>query len=81
MSNPENENMIPIELKVHILTMGYWPTYPVVEVNMPTELVKYQKIFTTFYLSKHSGRKLQWQPTLGHCVLLSQFDQVCFFSP
>lgn len=66
---------IRIDLTVNILTMGYWPTYPVMEVNMPAELVGYQDVFTKFYLGKHSGRKLQWQPTLGHCVLKSRFDQ------
>jgi cullin-4 len=28
-----------------------------------------QEIFTKFYLSKHNGRKLQWQYTLDHCLL------------
>jgi cullin 4 len=66
---------IGIDMTVNILTMGYWPTYPVLEVNMPTQLVEYQTVFTKFYLAKHSGRKLQWQPTLGHCVLKARFDQ------
>ncbi|KAG7168303.1 Cullin-4B-like, partial [Homarus americanus] len=63
----------PMELNVNILTMGYWPNYPVMEVNMPPEMVNYQQIFTKFYLAKHSNRKLQWQPTLGHCVLKAAF--------
>ena len=67
-------NSIGIDLTVNILTMGYWPTYPVMEVTMPSQLVEYQNTFTKFYLAKHSGRKLQWQPTLGHCVLKAQFD-------
>ncbi|GAB6021134.1 Cullin-4B [Chamberlinius hualienensis] len=64
-----------IDLAVNILTMGYWPTYPHVEVHMPPEMIRYQEIFKKFYLSKHSGRKLQWQPTLGHCVLKAEFTQ------
>lgn len=56
--------------------MGYWPTYPVMEVTLPTEMVQYQDVFNKFYLGKHSGRKLQWQPTLGHCVLKAWFNQV-----
>ena len=40
------------------------------------QMVRYQEIFKKFYLSKHSGRKLQWQPTLGHCVLKASFDAV-----
>ena len=40
------------------------------------QMVKLQEVFKTFYLSKHSGRKLQWQPTLGHCVLKADFSAV-----
>ncbi len=29
----------------------------------------YLAAFKTFYVNKHNGRKLQWQPSLGHCVL------------
>ena len=43
------------------------------------QMVKFQDIFKKFYLSKHSGRKLQWQPTLGHCVLKATFSSVSVF--
>lgn len=42
-------------------------------------MVKLQEIFKTFYLGKHSGRKLQWQSTLGHCVLKAEFKEVSSF--
>lgn len=64
-----------IDLTVNILTMGYWPSYPMLEVTMPSQLLELQSIFNKFYLQKHTGRKLQWQPTLGHCVLKARFDQ------
>ncbi|XP_073810981.1 cullin 4 [Musca autumnalis] len=73
VANMEGE-FTSIDLTVNILTMGYWPTYPLTEVNMPPQLVNPQQVFNKFYLAKHSGRKLQWQPTLGHCVLKSRFD-------
>ncbi|CAE1256582.1 CUL4 [Acanthosepion pharaonis] len=63
-----------IDLNVNVLTMGNWPTYPHMEVHLPVEMVQYQEIFQKFYLGKHSGRKLQWQPTLGHCVLKAEFS-------
>lgn len=62
-----------IDLSVNVLTMGYWPTYPPMDVALPSELVQYQQAFQTFYLSKHNGRKLQWQPSLGQCVLKAGF--------
>lgn len=64
-----------IDLTVNILTMGYWPSYPLMEVTMPSSLLELQSVFNKFYLQKHTGRKLQWQPTLGHCVLKATFDQ------
>ena len=39
-------------------------------------MVQYQETFKNFYLSKHSGRKLQWQNTLGHCVLKADFGML-----
>lgn len=73
-ANAETARMESIDLTVHILTMGYWPTYPLLEVTMPPQLVALQTLFSKFYLGKHSGRKLQWQPTLGSCVLRACFD-------
>lgn len=68
-----------MDLTVNILTMGYWPTYAPTEVTLPAEMVNFQEIFKRFYLGKHSGRKLQWQPTLGLCVLKASFPSVCSF--
>ncbi|KAK2183229.1 hypothetical protein NP493_319g02012 [Ridgeia piscesae] len=62
-----------IDLTVNILTMGYWPTYTPMEVHLPEQMAQFQEIFKKYYLGKHSGRKLQWQPTLGHCVLKADF--------
>jgi len=64
-----------IEMNIHVLTQGYWPTYAPVEVNLPHEINKYQDIFREFYLSKHSGRRLNWQNSLAHCVLKTHFDK------
>lgn len=43
-------------------------------------MVKLQEVFKTFYLGKHSGRKLQWQTTLGHAVLKAEFKEVSSLS-
>ncbi len=42
-------------------------------------MVRLQEVFKTFYLGKHSGRKLQWQSTLGHCVLKAELKEVMHF--
>jgi cullin-4 len=67
------QTTINIELMVNVLTMGYWPTYTSMDVTLPEYMVKLQEIFSKFYHAKHSGRKLQWQPSLGHCVLRANF--------
>ncbi|XP_010495750.1 PREDICTED: cullin-4 [Camelina sativa] len=64
-----------IEMSVHVLTTGYWPTYPPMDVKLPHELNVYQDIFKEFYLSKYSGRRLMWQNSLGHCVLKADFSR------
>jgi len=71
LNNVKNESSI--DMTVSVLTMGYWPTYQPMEVVLPQEMVRLQEIFKKFYMSKHSGRKLQWQPNLGSCVLKSRF--------
>ena len=62
-----------IDMTVNVLTMGYWPTYPNHDVNLPEIMLKYQSAFQSFYMGKHSGRKLQWQPSLGTCSLIATF--------
>ena len=62
-----------IEMTVNVLTMGYWPTYQQMDVTLPTEMLQYRELFKKFYLAKHSGRNLQWQPNLSLILLKSQF--------
>ncbi|VDO94300.1 unnamed protein product [Soboliphyme baturini] len=62
-----------IDMTVNILTMGNWPTYIPMDVNVPLDMVEYLEVFKKFYLGKHSGRKLQWQYSLGQCLLKARF--------
>lgn len=62
-----------IEMSVNVLTMGYWPTYQQMEVALPSEMLQYRELFKKFYLNKHSGRNLQWQPNLSLVLLKAQF--------
>jgi len=62
-----------IDLTVNVLSMAFWPTYAVMQVHIPPYMSKYQTIFNKFYQGKYSGRKLQWQASLGHCVLRAHF--------
>lgn len=69
----DHQAIYRIDLTVSVLSMAYWPTYQVMEVNIPGELSRYQEVFKKFYHSKYSGRKLQWQSNLGHAVLRASF--------
>lgn len=64
------------DLSINVLTSSYWPSYRNYNVNLPAELVKYQQIFQKFYEINHSGRKLLWQPNLGHCVVKAAFKSI-----
>eukprot|EP01113_Clastostelium_recurvatum_P018521 TRINITY_DN2182_c0_g1_i3.p1 TRINITY_DN2182_c0_g1~~TRINITY_DN2182_c0_g1_i3.p1 ORF type:complete len:747 (-),score=180.70 TRINITY_DN2182_c0_g1_i3:32-2041(-) len=62
-----------IDINVSVLTTGFWPPYAPVEVKLPKEFIEVQDLFKSFYMSKYSGRRLQWQNSLGHCVLKANF--------
>ena len=44
---------------MHVLTQGYWPTYPLVELSPPREILELQEVFANYYTSKHNGRRLR----------------------
>ncbi|CAG8782449.1 12692_t:CDS:10, partial [Racocetra persica] len=64
-----------IDLYVNVLTQGFWPSYPPSPLNIPPNVVQCQQIFRDFYLSKHNGRSLKWQNSLGHCMLAAEFPK------
>ncbi len=45
-------------------------------MTLPAEIAAYTDVFTQFYLSKHGGRRLAWQHSLGQCVLRGRFAAV-----
>ena len=40
---------------------------------LPEELIQSTKSFEQFYLSRHSGRRLTWQPSLGSADVQVRF--------
>ena len=63
------------ELEVNVLTTGYWPTTPVPPCALPVEVKRCCDAFGTFYLSKHTGRKLTWQTNMGGADLKARFGE------
>eukprot|EP00406_Dinophysis_acuminata_P006786 CAMPEP_0179220922 /NCGR_PEP_ID=MMETSP0797-20121207/5897_1 /TAXON_ID=47934 /ORGANISM="Dinophysis acuminata, Strain DAEP01" /LENGTH=750 /DNA_ID=CAMNT_0020927633 /DNA_START=123 /DNA_END=2375 /DNA_ORIENTATION=- len=58
-------NFSGIELKVSVLTSGFWPGPPGAPCELPIEIQDCCNRFETFYLAKHTGRRLSWQPNHG----------------
>jgi hypothetical protein len=56
-----------IDLSVTIMTSTFWPmSHHASPCQLPDILVQSSKLFETFYLSRHTGRRLTWQPSLGN---------------
>mmetsp|Transcript_33204 Transcript_33204/g.72436 ORF Transcript_33204/g.72436 Transcript_33204/m.72436 type:complete len:778 (+) Transcript_33204:129-2462(+) len=54
-----------VDLKVSVLTSGFWPGPPGAPCELPPEIQDCCSRFETFYLAKHTGRRLYWQPNHG----------------
>lgn len=63
-----------IELNVHVLTTGFWPTQTSTKCILPSEIQKCCDVFSKFYLSDHSGRRLTYQTNMGTAELRAQFN-------
>ncbi|KAH8554516.1 Cullin family-domain-containing protein [Umbelopsis sp. PMI_123] len=69
------EDIKDLQIYVNVLTQGFWPTYPPVEITLPPDMANSQEVFKDFYMSKHNGRRLMWQNNLGHCVVKATFPK------
>ncbi|KAF8340363.1 Cullin-domain-containing protein [Cantharellus anzutake] len=64
----------PIELSVQVLTSTFWPmSHDATACKFANDMVFSCKMFERFYLSRHSGRRLSWQPSLGNADLKVTF--------
>jgi cullin 3 len=56
-----------VDINVTVMTSTFWPMSHVASpCNLPEILVKCSKSYEQFYLARHSGRRLTWQPSLGN---------------
>lgn len=71
------------ELEINVLTSTMWPmeimSNPKDTVQLPCifpkEVDSVKQSFEQFYLSKHNGRKLSWQPSMGTADLRATFQR------
>ncbi|KAI6245700.1 Cullin-4A [Erysiphe necator] len=64
-----------LDLHVNVLCAAAWPSYPDVKVNLPPEVAKQIESFDSFYIKKHSGRRLAWKHFLAHSVVKAKFNK------
>jgi len=62
-----------IELSVHVLTTGFWPTQIGTKCVLPPQILRCCETFKEHYLRQHSGRRLQWQANMGSADLKATF--------
>lgn len=48
-------------------------SYSAAPCNLPDQLIRACKSYEQFYLSKHSGRRITWQPSLGNADVRVRF--------
>lgn len=63
-----------VEISVTVMTSTFWPmSHSPATCILPEILTKSCRSFEQFYLSRHSGRRLTWQPSLGNVDVRVQF--------
>lgn len=63
----------PVDMEVDVLTNGYWPSQNVKPCTLPPVVQEAIDRFSTFYLDKHTGRKLSWQTSAGSAEIRATF--------
>ncbi|KAF9519697.1 hypothetical protein BS47DRAFT_1370678 [Hydnum rufescens UP504] len=64
----------PIQLSVQVLTSTFWPmSHAPTPCRLSNDMLKSCAAFERFYLSRHNGRRLSWEPTLGNADVRVRF--------
>lgn len=59
---------LPLDFHAAILTGGFWPQYPTTRMRVTRSMETCMEVFQEFYVSRHNGRKLSFQLSLGTVV-------------
>lgn len=71
----ESKSSGMVDIEVDVLTTGYWPSQAVPQCILPNSVKSAIERFNTFYLQKHTGRKLSWQTSTGSAELRATFGE------
>ncbi|CAK7564742.1 MAG: Serine/threonine-protein kinase tel1 [Sporothrix epigloea] len=64
-----------VDLQVSVLSAAAWPSYPDTALNLPPAVLAQVNLFDKYYKTKHTGRRLTWTHTLGHCLVKARFNR------
>lgn len=64
-----------IDFSVQVLTGGYWPTFKMIDVNLPPLLQRCCQVFKEYYDVKTTHRKLSWVHILGNVSMKATFNK------
>lgn len=91
LSTESKNSRIEFDLSVNVLTLAHWPTTTSTsnaslksnsttategQIIIPSDLAVAADVFESFYKNRNSGRRLQWQHSLGHLTLKAHFPKV-----
>ncbi|CAG9322645.1 unnamed protein product [Blepharisma stoltei] len=63
------QNTAQFDFEVRVLTQTYWPQDDLQPILLPVQLAQISEKFTNFYMTQHSGRRLNWKHSYGNCIL------------
>ena len=58
-----------IVVRTQVLTTGCWPSYQLMDVNMPPQMEKCMQLFQQHYLKRTNHRTLKWVHRLGQATV------------
>lgn len=65
-----------IEFGVQVLTTGHWPSYRMIDVNLPAAMGQCVQVFRDFYEEKNgASRRLAWTHSLGNVTVKATFGK------
>lgn len=62
-----------IDFLVQVLGIGHWPTFNVMNVTLPPEMLKCVAMFAEFYKAKHNKHRLTWMHGHGSVTVKAHY--------
>lgn len=64
-----------MDFNVQVLTTGFWPSFPKVDLALPSNFAACASVFTSYYQEKTNHRKLTWVHSLGTCTVRGNYGK------